>query len=94
MANQTCHVVMTNTYCAPYREMKVNISVCVAMCMDGVMCDDAYRVYRLTKDDFMFIPLLVTWYSALPDSMVWSIAKPRVFAMNMLNRCEPDAACS
>ena len=61
MANHTCHVVMTNTYCAPNREMKVNISVCVAMCIEGVMCDEAYLVYRDTNDDFMFIPRFVTW---------------------------------
>ena len=59
IANQTCHVVIKKTYCAPYRETNVSITVCAAMFMDGVMWLDAYVVYRDTKLARMFMPRLV-----------------------------------
>ena len=59
IANQTCHVVMAKTYCAPYRETSVSITVCAAIVMDGVTCEDAYAVYRSTKLERMFMPRFV-----------------------------------
>ena len=37
MANHTCHVVITNVYCASYRLIRVTRTASAAIDIDGVM---------------------------------------------------------